>query len=94
MSYTNLDLKIIPKIDGCKTVDELSKKGCPICGRTLYPEASMGFGSLWCRDHSCIWQWCPSRYGKRKTTDLRAPAAWKNHVTGTTSKAWGRMFRV
>lgn len=80
--------KLYKKINGCSTVGELAEKGCPICGKQLFAEASTGFGSLYCPDHECIWLWWPGKekYGK-------ASAAWKNLVTGECSEAFRRRLK-
>ena len=88
--YT-LGLILQPKIDGCRTVGELLKKGCPICSQELYIEASTGFGSLWCREHGIIHKWLPSRSRIRYWT--HASKVYKNHITGKTSKEWDKIMK-
>jgi len=76
-----LQLKLSKSINRAEAVGDLAERGCPICGRRLYAEASSGFGSLHCPDHSRIWIWIPTF----RERDGYAPTAWKNVISGEMS---------
>lgn len=81
-------LKLPKKINGCSTIGDIAALGCTKCGRKLNVEASMGFGSLWCTEHGCVWQWIPSRRGRRGYVSR----VWKNHITRGSSAEWKKRF--
>ena len=90
LSDRYLSLKLPKSIGGAKTVGDLASRGCPKCGKPLFPAGSTGFGSLHCVKHGCIWDWIPTK----RERDGYAPTAWKNRVTGEMSQEWRkRWFR-
>ena len=80
-------LKFYKPIDGCKTIKELREKGCPKCGRKLFAEGSVRFGSLHCKEHRCVWLFVPSKRGEK---DGYASKSWKNMLTGEMSAEFKR----
>lgn len=80
------NLRLPERILNFDTVGELADYGCPNCDRKLYAEASAYFGSLHCSKHGVVWIWIPSGRERRGY----APRAWKNVITGRTSRSWRR----
>jgi len=81
-------LKFPKKINGCSTIAELAKDGCPICAKRFNVEASAGFGSLHCPVHKVIWIWIPGTRDRQGYTSH----SWKNYFTQEVSKEWKRRF--
>ncbi len=80
------DLKLYKAIYGCHTIGELMDKGCPKCGRKLYAEGSVMFGTLMCGTHGGYLNFNPTKREKWGW----ASKSWKNLFTGETSADWKR----